>query len=177
VFFFGPLITFDVMLQTHNTTNISSETIVYDRKLPVQFWTPLDVTRSPQFELAYTYTVLAGSVCTMYNMAIEIFCVTTFIYLTGQFELLCDSIRNASEKVKYRIEKIQHTSAGSNGINKRLEFTADKKTKILYSRADTESAGSAKGKGNNIYATHQSSLKHAPIYIVSSDFLRMFLLA
>ena len=177
VFLVGPLITFDVMLQTHNATNFSSETIVYDRKLPIRFWTPLDVTRSPQFELAYTYSVLVGCIFTLYSAAIDIFCVTTFIYLTGQFELLCDSIRNASEKVKYRIEKIQHSSAGSNGINKRLEFTADKKTKILYSRADTESAGSAKGKGNNIYATHQSSLKHAPIYIVSSDFLRMFLLA
>jgi hypothetical protein len=171
VFFVGPMITFDVMLQTHNTTNISSETIVYERNLPVQFWTPLDLTRSPQFWLAYTYTVLAGSVCAMYNIAIEIFCVTTFIYLTGQFELLCDSIRNASEKVKYRIKKRQHSSAGSNGINKRLEFTEDKKAKIQYSRADTESVSSAKGKRSIIYATHQSSLKHAPIYIFSSHFL------
>ena len=150
----GPQIFFDVMLQTHNTTNISSETVVYDRKLPVRFWTPLDVTRSPQFELAYTYTVLAGCAITLYSAAVEIFCVTTFIYLTGQFELLCDSIRNASEKVKYRIEKIQHSSAGSNGTNKRLEFTADKKTKIQYSRADNESVISARGKGNIIYATH-----------------------
>jgi len=154
VFLVGPMFTFDVMLQTHNTTNISSKTVVYDRKLPVRFWTPLDVTRSPQFEFVYTYSVLVGCAITLYSVATEIFCVTTFIYLTGQFELLCDSIRNASEKVKYRIEKIQHSSAGSNGINKRLEFTADKKTKILYSRADNESVISARGKGNIIYATH-----------------------
>jgi hypothetical protein len=177
VFFFGPLFTFDVMLQTHNITNISSETVVYDRKLPVPFWTPLDVTRSPQFEFAYTYTVLVGSICSLYTVAIEVFCVTTFIYLTGQFELLCDSIRNASEKVKYRIEERQHSSAGSNGINKRREFTSDKKTKNQYSRADTESVSSAKGKENIVYATHKSSLKHAPIYIFSSDFLQIFLLA
>jgi len=104
VFLVGPLFTYDVMLQTHNTTNISSEAAVYDRKLPVRIWTPLDVTRSPQFEIAYTYVVIAGSTITMYSVAIEIFCVTTFIYITGQFELLCDSIRNASEKVKYRIK-------------------------------------------------------------------------
>jgi hypothetical protein len=177
VFLVGPMFTFDVMLQTHNATNISSETVFYDRKLPIRFWTPLDVTRSPQFEFAYTYTVLAGCAITLYSVATEIFCVTTFIYLTGQFELLCDSIRNASEKVKYRIEKIQHSSAGSNCINKRLEFTADKKTKIQYSRADTESVSSTKGKGNIIYATHQSYLKHAPLYIFTSDFLRMFLRA
>jgi len=150
----GPLFTLDVTLQTHNATNISSETVVNDRKLPVRFWTPLDVTRSPQFELAYTYSVLVGCIFTLYSAAIDIFCVTTFIYLTGQFELLCDSIRNASEKVKYRIEKIQHSSAGSNGINKRLEFTVDKKTKIQYSRADNESVTSARGNGNIIYATH-----------------------
>jgi len=104
VFLDGPLFTFHVMLQTHNTTNISSETAVYGRKLPVRIWTTLDVTRSPQFEVAYTYVVIAGSTMTMYSVAIEIFCVTTFIYITGQFELLCDSIRNASEKVKYRIK-------------------------------------------------------------------------
>jgi hypothetical protein len=154
VFLVGPLITFDVMLQTHNATNFSSETVVYDRKLPVRFWTPLDVTRSPQFESAYTYTVLAGCAVTLYTVGIETFCVTTFIYLTGQFDLLCDSIRNASEKVKYRIDKRRHSSADSNGITKRLEFTSDKKTKIQYSRADTESVSSARGKGNIIYVKH-----------------------
>jgi hypothetical protein len=154
VFLVGPLFTFDVMLQAHNTTNISSKTVVYERKLPVRFWTPLDVTRSPQFEFLYTFTVLAGCALTLYSVATEIFCVTTFIYFTGQFELLCDSIRNASEKVKYRIEKRQHSAGGSNGITKRQEFTSDKKTKIQYSRADTESVSSARGKGNIIYATH-----------------------
>jgi predicted RNA methylase len=152
VFLVDPMFTFEVMLQRHNATNISSERVVYNRTLPVRFWTTLDLTRSKQFEFThlYTYTVLQGSAITLYSVAIETFCMTTFIYLTGQFELLCYSIRNASEKVKYRIEKRQHSSGGSNGITKRLKFTADKKTKIQYSRADTELAGSAKGKGNNI---------------------------
>jgi hypothetical protein len=154
VFLASPVITFDAMLQTHNTTNISSETIVFDRKLPLRLWTPLDVTQSPHFEIAYTYVVLTVSITTMYWLAIDIFCLTTIIYLTGQFELLCDSIRNASEKVKHRIENRQHSSAGSNGFNKRLEFTSDKKTKIQYSRADIESSSSAKGKGNIIDVTH-----------------------
>jgi hypothetical protein len=95
-FLAGPLINFDVMLQTHNTTNMSSETVVYDRKLPVRFWTPLDVTRSPQFEITYMYVALAGFTITVNYVATEIFCVTTFIYLTSQFALLCESIRNAS---------------------------------------------------------------------------------
>jgi hypothetical protein len=176
VFLVGPLITFDVMLQTHNTTNISSETIVCDRKLPVRIWTPLDVTQSPHFEIAYTYIVLTVSISTLNWVVTDIFCLTTLIYLTGQFELLCDSIRNASEKVKYRIEGKQHSSAGSNGINKRREFTADKKTKIRYSRADTKSIISGKGKGNIIEVTHKSPLKQASVRTFSSDILRMFLL-
>ena len=167
----GPQIFFDVMLQTHNTTNIISETVAYDRKLPLRIWIPLGVTRFPHFKIAYTYIALTGSITILNLKAIEIFCVTTFIYLTGQFELLCESIRNVSEKVKYRLDKRQHSSAGSNGITKRLEFTSDKKTKIQYSRADTESVSSTKGKGSIIYATHQSYLKHAPLYIFSSDFL------
>jgi hypothetical protein len=174
VFLVGPLFAFDVMLQTHNATNISSETIVYERKLPVRFWTPLDVTRSPQFEFTYIHTVLAGCALTLYSVAVEMLCMTTFIYLTGQFELLCDSISNASEKVKYRIKKREHSSAGSNGITKRLKFTPDKKTKIQFSRADTETIGSAKGK-RNIYATQQFSLKQVPIYFFS-DILRILLL-
>jgi hypothetical protein len=98
---------------------------------------------------------LTGSVSTLTLVGIEAFCMTTFIYLTGQFELLCDSIRNASEKVKYRLEKRQQSSAGSNGINSRPEFTSDKNTKVQISRANTDSVSSAKGKGNIIYATHK----------------------
>jgi hypothetical protein len=177
VYLAGQQIAFDVMLQTHNTTNISSETVVYDSKLPFRIRIPLDVTRSPQFKIAHTYIALTGSIITLKLMAIEIFSVSTFIYLTDQLKLLYDSIRNASEKVKYRIDKRQHSSAGSNGITKRRVFTSDKKTKIQYSRGDTESVSSTKGKGNIIYATHQSSLKHASVYIFSSDFLRTFLLA
>ena len=175
VFLFGPLIAFDVILQTHNTTNISSEKFVYDRKLPVRSWIPLDVTRSPQFEIAYTYLVLIGYIITVNSVGIEIFCMTIFIYLTAQFELLCDSIRNASEKVKYRLDKRQRSSAGSNGINKRLEFTSDKNTKIQYSRANTDSVSSAKGKGNIIDVTHKTSLTHVPVHTFTSNFLRMFL--
>ena len=176
MFFFSPLFIFNVTLQTHNTTNISSETLVYNLKLPIQFWTPLDLSQIPQFGIAYTYWALAGVVCTLNLVGIETFCMTTFIYLTGQFELLCDSIRNASEKVKYRLDRRQHSSAGSNGINKRLEFTSDKKTKIHYSRANTDSVSSAKGKGNIMDVTHQFSLKHAPVHAFTSNFLRMFLL-
>ena len=171
LFLFGPLITFDVILQTHNTTNISSETVVYDRKLLIQFWTPLDVTQTPQFELVYTYWVLIGCILTVNVVGIEAFCMTTFIYLTGQFELLCDSIRNASEKVKNRLDKRQRSKACSNGVNKRLEFTSDKKIKIQYSRADRESVNSGKGKGSINHATHQPSLKLVLVHIFSSDFL------
>jgi hypothetical protein len=174
-FFLSPMFVFNVTLQTHNTTNISSETLVYNLKLPLQFWTPLDLTQIPQFGLAYTYWGLAGIICTLNLVGIESFCMTTFIYLTGQFELLCDSIRNASEKVTYRLDKRQRSSAGSNGINKRLEFTSDKKTKIEYSRENNDSVSSAKGKGNSMDLTHQSSLKHAPVHTFTSNFLRMFL--
>jgi hypothetical protein len=176
LFFFSPLFSFNVTLQTHNTTNISSETLVYNLKLPLQYWTPLDLTQTPQFGIAYTYWALAGIICTLNLVGIESFCMTTFIYLTGQFELLCDSIRNATEKVKYRLNKRQQSSAGSSGINKRLEFTSDKKTKIEYSRTNSDSVNSAKGKGNIMDETHQSSIKHAPIHTFTSKFLRMSLL-
>ena len=165
VFLFGPLISFDVVLQTNNTTNINSETVVYDRKLPVQFWTMLDVTRSPQFEISYAYLVLMSAISSLNLVGIEIFCVTTFIYLTGQFELLCDSIRNASENVKYRLDNRQHSSADSTGINKSLEITSHMNAKIQHSRANTDSFSSAKGKGNSIDVTHKSSLRQAPVHI------------
>jgi hypothetical protein len=61
VYLAGPQISFDVMLQTHNTTNISSETVVYERKLPLRIWIPLDVTRSPQFNKFHNHTELDGN--------------------------------------------------------------------------------------------------------------------
>jgi hypothetical protein len=73
VFLVGPLFTSDLMLQAHNTTNISSKTVVYEQKLPVRFWTKLDVTRSPQFEIAYTYTELVVCAITLYSVQLRYF--------------------------------------------------------------------------------------------------------
>jgi hypothetical protein len=148
MFLLSPLASFDAMPQTQNTTNISSDPPVHDLKLPIQCWTPLDVTRSPQYEIVYMYVAVTGCVCSLTLVGVESLCMTGFVYLAGQFELLCDSIRNASEKVKYRLDKRRKPSAGSVGINRRLQFASDKKTNIQYSRANTGSVSSAKGKGN-----------------------------
>jgi hypothetical protein len=154
VFLLSPLISFDAILQTHNATNISSETLVYDRKLPLQLWTPLDVTRSPQFEIAYTYVAISISINAVNITGIDVFCITTFLYLTGQFELLCDSLRNASERVEYRLHERTHSSTCNDRINKHLDLTSDK-TAIRLSKANTDSVVSAKGKVYIIYMTQK----------------------
>lgn len=145
----GPLISFSVPLQTQNATNISYETRISDRKLPFELWFPVDVSQYPRFEIAYVYLSATGIVNSWSVVAIEVFCMTTFIYIAGQFELLSDSIRNASERVIYRLNEIQHSSASIDDIDTPQKFTSDKKMKIQYSNANTElSVIPATGKVN-----------------------------
>jgi hypothetical protein len=145
----GPLISVHVPFQTQNAANISFESHASNRKLPFETWFPVDVTKSPRFEIAYMY-LSATAVVNMWNLVgIEVFFMTTFIYITGQFELLCDSIRNASERVTYRLNQRQLASAGSDGINEPHGFTSDKEKRIRYSNGNTESGIiPAMGKAN-----------------------------
>lgn len=136
----GPLISASVPFQTQNEANNSSEIHVSNRKLPFEIWFPVDVTQSPRFEIAYMY-LSATSVVNMWNfVGIEAFFMTTFIYLTGQFELLCDSIRNASQRVTYRLNQRQLASAGGDDINEPHDFTSDKEKRNSYSNGNTESS-------------------------------------
>jgi hypothetical protein len=146
----GPLISFALQPHNQNATNISSDTSISDRKLPFQIWFPVDVTESPRFEIAYIYLSATGCINTWSIMGIEILCMTTFIYVAGQFELLCDSIRNASERVINRLNEKQHSSAGIDNIHTTQKFAFDKKKmKINYSNAYTESSvNSVMGKVN-----------------------------
>jgi hypothetical protein len=149
----GPLISVSVPFQTQNAANISSESHVSNRKLPFETWFPVDVTQSPRFEIAYMY-MSTTAVVNMWNfVGIETFFMTTFIYLTGQFELLCDSIRNASERVTYRLNLRHLALAGSDDINEPHELTSDKEKTIRYSNGNTESSIiPAKGKVHIIYS-------------------------
>lgn len=135
----GPLISASVPFQTQNEANISSGIHVSNRKLPFEIWFPVDVTQSPRFEIAYMY-LSTTIVVNMWNfVGIEAFFMTTFIYLTGQFELLCDSIRNASQRVTYRLNQRQLASAGGD-INEPHDFTSDKEKKDRYSNGNTKSS-------------------------------------
>jgi hypothetical protein len=148
----GPLISATVPFHTQNATNISSESHVSNRKLPFETWFPVDVTHSPRFEIAYMYLSTTGVVNTWNFVGIEAFFMTTFIYITGQFELLCDSIRNASERVAYRLNQRQFAVAESDEINKPHQFTSDKEEKIGFSDGNIESSISpAMGKENITY--------------------------
>jgi hypothetical protein len=145
---FGPLISSGIPHDTQNTTDISSGTHTPHRKLPFEIWFPVDVTKSPRFEIAYIYLSITGIVNSWTVVGMEVFCMTTFIYITGQFELLCDSIRNASQRVKDKIDERRHSSAGCDDISKLQVFPSNME-KIKFSNATTESSfNPAVGKVN-----------------------------
>jgi hypothetical protein len=134
----GPLVSASVPFQTQNATNISSESRASNRKLPFETWFPMDVTQSPRFEIAYMYLSTTAIINTWNMVGTDLFFMTTFIYITGQFELLCDSIRNASERVTYRLNQRQLATASSDDSNEPHEFTLEKKKRIQYSNGNTE---------------------------------------
>jgi hypothetical protein len=160
----GPLISVSVPFQTRNAANISSEGHVSKRKFPFETWFPVDVTQSPRFEIAYMYLSTTTVVNSWNFSAIEMFFMTTFIYITGQFELLCDSIRNASERVKNRLNLRQVASAGSDDSNEPRDFTSDKEKAARHSNGNTESSIiPAMGKINIIYNLVSYNVRRDPL--------------
>jgi hypothetical protein len=149
----GPLISASVPFQTEYAGNDSSRPNVSNLTLPFNIWFPVDVTGSPRFEIAYVYLSTTGIIDTWNIVAIEVFFMTNFIYITGQFELLCDSIRNASERVTYRLSQTQLAPADGDVISERQMFASDKEKIIRHCNENTESSIiSAMGKENITYS-------------------------
>jgi hypothetical protein len=133
----GPLISANMPFHTQSTGNDSNEIHVPNRKLPFDTWFPVDVSESPRFEIAYVYLSTTGIINTWNIVGIELFFMTNFIYITGQFELLCDSIRNASERVACRLSQTQLISAVSDDIDDPEMFMSNKEKSIPYSKENT----------------------------------------
>lgn len=149
----GPLISASVPFQAERAGNDSSILDVSNLKLPFEIWFPVDVTRSPRFEIAYVYLSATGIINVWNIVAIEVFFMTNFIYITSQFELLCDSIRNASETVACRLRKTQLAPAESDNINELQVFTSNKEKIIRHYNDNTESSIiHAMGKENITYS-------------------------
>jgi hypothetical protein len=135
----GPLISASLPFQTEIAGNASSTHNVSNLKLPFEVWFPVDVTGSPRFEIAYVYLSATGIINVWNIAAVEVFFMTNFIYITGQFELLCDAIRNASEKVASRLSQTQLAPADSDDINEPQVFASDKEKIIGHHNENTES--------------------------------------
>jgi hypothetical protein len=172
----APLISLEVPLQMLNTANISSEARISDRRLPFVVWFPVNVTQSPMFETAYIYLSTAGAINSYNMISLEVFCMTTVIYTAGQFELLGDSIRNASQRVKYRLNGVQRSSDGTDNIDELQKFTSVKNKMIQHSDANTESTVTpAIGKVTVTYSRIPMTSKHfcpsATIFVKFSGYV------
>ena len=72
------------------------ENVTQNRELPVRLWLPYDDTQSPMYEITYVYLAISAHTEGWIVCSIDVFCMTCIIYTTGQFQLLCDALKNCT---------------------------------------------------------------------------------
>ncbi|PSN30186.1 Odorant receptor 53 [Blattella germanica] len=106
---YGIMSEFDDPL-THNTTFRELH-----MRLPVNVWIPLDVNKSLNYELVFV-PLLVGCVVEGLNLTvIDSLYFTLMIYMTGQFELLCDSIHKISQDTTQRFLETKENTLDNQG--------------------------------------------------------------
>ena len=84
-------------LLTPAVSSVNSTEII--RPLPVRVWLPFDQMISPYYEIAYVLTTFSCLFLGTLVISLELFFFIPTIYLTGQFELLSDSLSNMRTNV------------------------------------------------------------------------------
>ncbi|PSN35479.1 Odorant receptor 50d [Blattella germanica] len=113
-------------------------TTIMERKLPFKVWVPLDITTSAYYVHAYVFLTVASHILATLLVATQSVFLTLIICLTGQFELLCDALRNMLTNVNYRL---QHNSdkGSTKWKSKELEEDAsysDEPTDLFLAEAE-----------------------------------------
>ncbi|KAJ9573647.1 hypothetical protein L9F63_008988, partial [Diploptera punctata] len=81
------------------------------RELPVRLWLPYDDTKSPMFEITYVYLAVCAHTEGWIVCGIDVFCMTAIIFTTGQFQHLCDALKNLTKNVNRSLESEDETEA------------------------------------------------------------------
>ena len=77
------------------------------RVLPFKWWLPINQMVSPNYEIVYVLITVSTIFLGWLYTAVDIFFFVLMVYITGQFELLCDSLRNISRNVFKRMSRDQ----------------------------------------------------------------------
>nr|XP_015833045.1 PREDICTED: odorant receptor 49b isoform X6 [Tribolium castaneum] len=86
----------------------------WQKKLPFPARYPLDVTKSPYYELAYVYQFICIWYITVANLNLDTIIIALMMYTSCQCDLLCDDLKNLTETRffdKKLIECIKHHKA------------------------------------------------------------------
>ncbi|XP_044268954.1 odorant receptor Or1-like [Tribolium madens] len=68
------------------------------KKLPFPARYPFDVTKSPYYELAYVYQFICIWYITIANLNLDTIIIALMMYTSCQCDLLCDNLKNLSQK-------------------------------------------------------------------------------
>ncbi|KAJ9601440.1 hypothetical protein L9F63_000407, partial [Diploptera punctata] len=86
----------------NNGTNI---TFVQERKLPYTIWIPIDKNTSKFYYVTYVILLLTANSVGLVLMSTQASILTFLICLKGQFQILCDALRNLTRNVSRRLEE------------------------------------------------------------------------
>ena len=93
-------------ISSHNIEENSGNnvTLIEHRRLPYPIWVPIDVDTSRFYHVVYIMLLLMSQSTALLLMAIQCSIFTTLLCLKGQFQLLCDSLRNLPKNTVHRLE-------------------------------------------------------------------------
>jgi hypothetical protein len=83
-----------------NGTNITE---TFHRSFPVKVWLPVDIQKSPSYEIGFLYQVVCLTVEIYYASTIDTFIVVLIMFAAIQFELLGMAIQLPSDTVAMRL--------------------------------------------------------------------------
>ncbi|PSN40045.1 Odorant receptor 54 [Blattella germanica] len=108
----SPLINYMTSAAEVQNITLFNQTEGAQRELPVRLWLPFDTTETPMFEITYVYLAICAHTEGMLSCSIDVFCMSVIIILTGQFELLCDALKNSTN---YSLARSESTT--QKGVN------------------------------------------------------------
>ncbi|PSN30185.1 Odorant receptor 52 [Blattella germanica] len=86
---------------------IHNITITYsEMRLPIDVWLPYSLKKTFVFQLTYTLLLIGCQVEAFNYISTDALFITLILYISGQFELLCDSLRSMPKNLEIRLAKI-----------------------------------------------------------------------
>jgi hypothetical protein len=95
-------------------TNITIEDVIAE-KMIIGMYTPFDIRKSPQFEIVYTYQILAGTMMVITSQSVDLMLMVLMSLVAARFTILGKMLNDMAENVATNSTNREMHSSTLNG--------------------------------------------------------------